>query len=87
VCATFVRFRGGLVFKADRLVYHSTLGLRVIKQRREGQGRYVVVEAHADEVPRRDLFRHTGSGRFRAKRNSLKGFKDVYLKVKVRIWP
>ena len=27
------RFRGGLVFKADRLLYHSTLGLRVIKKR------------------------------------------------------
>ena len=26
------RFRGGLVFKAGRLVYHSTLGSRVIKQ-------------------------------------------------------
>ena len=29
-------FRGGLVFKAHRLLYHSTLGLRVIKKRREG---------------------------------------------------
>ena len=27
------RFRGGLVFKAHRLLYHSTLGLRVIKRR------------------------------------------------------
>jgi hypothetical protein len=27
------RFRGGLVFNADRLVHHSTLGSRVIKQR------------------------------------------------------
>ena len=26
------RFRGGLVFKAHRLFYHSTLGLRVIKK-------------------------------------------------------
>jgi len=25
------RFRGGLVFKAHRLLYHSCLGLRVIK--------------------------------------------------------
>jgi len=31
------RFRGGLVLKAHRLFYHSTLGLRVIKKkRREG---------------------------------------------------
>ena len=28
------RFRGGLVFKAHRRVYHSTLGLRVIKKKR-----------------------------------------------------
>jgi len=28
------RFRGGLVFKAHRRVYHSTLGWRVIKKRR-----------------------------------------------------
>ena len=27
-------FRGGLVFKAHRLVYHSTLGLRVMKKRK-----------------------------------------------------
>jgi len=29
------RFRGGLVFQAHRLWYHSTLGLRVIKKREE----------------------------------------------------
>ena len=28
-------FRGGLVFKAHRLLYHSTLGLRVIKKKKE----------------------------------------------------
>jgi len=28
------RFRGGLVCKAHRLLYHSTLGLRVIKKKR-----------------------------------------------------
>ena len=34
------RFRGGLVFKAHRLLYHSTtLGLRVIKTSREGNER------------------------------------------------
>jgi len=32
------RFRGGLVFKAHRLVYHSTLGWRVIKKRRRSVG-------------------------------------------------
>ena len=28
------RFRGGLVFKAHILLYHSTLGLRVIKKKK-----------------------------------------------------
>ena len=28
------RFQGGLVFKARRLVYHSTLGWRVIKKKK-----------------------------------------------------
>jgi len=28
------RFRGGLVFKAHRLLHHSTLGLRVIKKKK-----------------------------------------------------
>ena len=38
------RFRGGLVFKAHRLLYHTTLGLRVIKKKeKKGVGctRYV----------------------------------------------
>ena len=29
------RFRGGLVFKAHRLLYHSTLGLRGTKKEKE----------------------------------------------------
>ena len=29
------RFRGGLAFKARRLLYHSTLGLRVIKKKKK----------------------------------------------------
>jgi len=32
------RFRGGLVFKAHRLLYHSTLGVRVIQKRRRRPG-------------------------------------------------
>jgi len=32
------RFRGGLVFKAHRLVYHLTLGLRVIKKNKKKVG-------------------------------------------------
>jgi len=30
----YSRFRGGLVFKAHRLLYHSNLGLRVIKKKK-----------------------------------------------------
>ena len=29
------RFRGGFGFKAHRLVYHSTLGVRVIKKKKK----------------------------------------------------
>ena len=29
------RFRGGLVFQANRLMYHSTLGLRVIQKKKK----------------------------------------------------
>jgi len=36
-------FRGGLVFKAHRLVYHSTLGSRVIKKKKKKN----LVQAHA----------------------------------------
>ena len=32
------RFRGGLVFKDHILVYHSTLGLRVIKKKKKKVG-------------------------------------------------
>ena len=32
-CRNVKRFRGGLVFKAHRLLYHSTLGWRVIKKK------------------------------------------------------
>ena len=38
------RFRGGLVFKVHRLLYHSTLGLRVIKQKKKVEGRGLRVE-------------------------------------------
>ena len=32
------QFRGGLVFKAHRLLYHSTLGLRVITKKKKLRG-------------------------------------------------
>ena len=49
------RFRGGLVFKAHRLLYHSTLGLRVIKKRREVADRDIErVQIH--QLPEREFF-------------------------------
>ena len=33
-----IQFRGGLVFKADRLLYHSTLDSGVIKKKTKVQG-------------------------------------------------
>ena len=51
------RFRGGLVFEAHRLVYHSTLGVRVIKKIRRfnvrGLGRVEVAQVghrHSDHL-------------------------------------
>jgi len=41
-------FRGGLVFEAHRLVYHSTLGLRAIKTKKT---RWVVPLPNFDSVP------------------------------------
>jgi len=40
-----MRFRGGLVFKAHRLLYHSTLGWRVLKNKKKNllRGREDVV--------------------------------------------
>ena len=43
------RFRGWLVFEAHRLLYHSTLGLRVIKKRRR---RMMTRSAHLSTSPR-----------------------------------
>ena len=40
---------GGLVFKAHRLVYHSTLGLRVIKMKKKNEVWWVGQRAHALE--------------------------------------
>ena len=40
------RFRGGLVFKARRLVYHSTLGWRVMKKKT----RYAAVTRRGNDL-------------------------------------
>ena len=38
------RFRGGLVFKAHRLLHHSALGLRVIKKEKKERERLSVMQ-------------------------------------------
>ena len=71
------RFRGGLVFKAHRLVYHSTLGLRVIKKKKR----------------LRDASQHGRQLREAAAEregNKLKAFQDFCLKMaqaKAGVWP
>jgi len=40
------RFRGGLVFKAHRLLYHSTLGLRVTTKKRRPAVQIEGIETH-----------------------------------------
>jgi len=50
VHSTAGRHRGGLVFKTHRLVYHSTLGLRVIKKKK-GRHQFPLV-AHSLDVLR-----------------------------------
>ena len=45
------RFRGWLVFKAHRLLYHSSRGFRVIKKKRREGGEDV---EHAEEGERSD---------------------------------
>ena len=37
------RFRDGLVFKAHRLLYHSTLGTRVIKKKKKKKKKLVTL--------------------------------------------
>ena len=57
------RFRGGLVFKAHRRLYHSTLDLRVIKQRRRSYRRTRRSSGGACLLPASSL----SSGRARAR--------------------
>ena len=54
-------FQGGLVFTAHRLMHHSTLGSRVIKQKKEDLRRRVAILGaarlgeHREHVIRREL--------------------------------
>ena len=48
-------FRAGLVFKAHRLLYHSTLGLRVIKNKNKKQQRRTDTRRERQGGPRLSL--------------------------------
>ena len=59
------RFRGGLAFKAHRLLYHSSLGSRVIQKKKKIGGRGVPLAlGNLEEVgeEQRPGFRVQGSG-------------------------
>ena len=46
-----IRFRGGLVFKAHSLVYHSTLGFRVMKKKKKVGGCFADSSALEASLP------------------------------------
>ena len=81
------RFRGGLVFKAHRLVYHSTLGLRVIKKKKKVTGvgsvaadvplRHLREESRVDNLFEKYISCRVDSARFRAKREQLEMFQGL----------
>ena len=56
------RFRGGLVFKAHRLLYRSTLGLGVIKKKRHLRLMFGVEQGVGFRVKGWGLIRVKGSG-------------------------
>jgi len=64
-------FRGGLVFKAHRLVYHSTLGLRVVKKNLRDGGHFEVILIElpvGKALVHRDVQRFRGGIVFKAHR-------------------
>ena len=48
------RFRGGLIFKAHRLVYHPTLGSRVMKKRKKSANSEALVQEPLREIAHAD---------------------------------
>jgi len=52
---TVKRFRGGLVLKAHRLLYYSTLGLRVIKKKRRSTHAGILPRVLINEPPRPEV--------------------------------
>jgi len=56
------RFRGGLVFKAHRFLYYSTLGSRVIKKKKEYRDCVLDARASQPSLVRGLRFTVYGSG-------------------------
>ena len=77
--AHLLEMRGGLVFKAHGLSYHSTLGVRVIKQKKK-----VWHLAEDAVLPVEVRRRVNADGKLEARNdpegNNLKRFEDVCLK-------
>jgi len=48
-CRNVKGFRGGLVFKAQRLVYHSTLGLTVIQKKKKKDRNVSALQAYKEQ--------------------------------------
>jgi len=44
------RFQGGLFFKAHRVLYHSTLGSRVITEKKEERGMNLYEPSYSEAV-------------------------------------
>ena len=91
------RFRGRLVFKAHRLLYHSTLGLRVSKKQKKKKDEASHLDLNAwsrarpqDRIGIRggiDGINRNDGIRFNDTENNFKVFEDFNLEAKARIGP
>jgi len=70
------RFRGGLVFKAHRLLYNSTLGLRVIMK--EKKGPWNLWAAWGASPPVLDLWFRVWNFEFRVYGLRFRNFRNVW---------
>ena len=64
-------------------VYHSTLGLRVMKKKKKTSA---ILAAEAG-LPGVDQVLNSGRAASERRGNNLKRFKDLYLKTKAITWP
>jgi len=64
-----LRFRGGLAFNAHRLLHHSTLGLIVIKKKKDLRGGARLLDGQEDPL----------KGKLVAVRGELRRFENLLL--------